>query len=894
MSKKSSLFNYITWCLQEKNTVPGTNWQAKLLTSEKADKSKQKTYTRKYYVLYNPKPNMNLNPFASIHYGIDNSAKQAHISVDKYFYSENSLDLNRRNLSYCHGTEYFIPPNPNDENQNIITVHYYFNLFGEYIHASCKDANGNKLTISIQQELILAERAKDYGVVIRAILKQKSQKYLNLCDEIELGKDEITIDLHKGKINQAQLHKKITHYTNLNDLKNKISDYKLDQSTSFNAFVQVVNKLMELKQEPLATNKPAVEEELEDTQYATNDFGATSALTIAKNHNNPTEYFKDEIKAYIKQLEALTKLSKKIKFNSTAQQVEDYLHNFNTLHANLLILSFKAPQKHQTQTNKLFRQLESLQTPEKIFANALEELNLAHIQATFTYCSYKFTCNIFHDIVNNLLSVAYDGDIAETLQIKQITDFLHENCESFRFYIQNISNILFETMDQSTISTLGYISLISNKELSKEIFSALLAYGADPNISFERIGDSYIYAPMFMINNQFTDDYYLKELMKYGMTFYSPAAFHMHVNKIPPSSATIRKFCKDVKNRLNELSPIIKNKNNIVNPATILYNPKQLNNPQIQCPFVNLTILRHNNPIDGDDSLYETFAKYCPLSSLLFSAAFCATQSLSYTLLVPNSKQNGLICVEDLLIDKANELASQTLTYNLAYIIQPSSKGIKFINIILKAIQQRFTFISAHDLQCASIELQDYITLFNNCSYSFSNFTLCYMSANFLYCLKGNLSEIDMATCIENLFNSALADMHEIKRLKNNLNLFLKNTKNDAANIQQEILNFKNTFNNLHELAFSNFWNTMRLAYSSPYPNNSILPMVSTAFQHMTSIINNDKLPSELKEKLLEKYVPCERLYMEKTKIMNNINATPQIASEANKHASTHKAKIKF
>jgi hypothetical protein len=549
---------------------------------------------------------MDLNPFASINYSIDDTAKQAHISIDKYFFSENSLDLNRRNLSYCHGTEYFIPQNPNDENKKFITVHYHFNLFGEYIHASCKDANDNKLTISTQQELILTERAKDYGVVIRAILEQKSQKYLNLCDEIELGKDEITIDLHKGKINQAQLHKKITHYTNLNDLKNKISDYKLDQSTSFDAFVQVVNKLMELKQETLVTNKPVIEEELEDTQYATNDFGATSALTITTNHNNPTEYFKDEIQAYIKQLEALTKLSKKIKFSSTAKQVEDYLHNFNTLHTSLLILSFKAPQKHQAQTHRLFRQLESLQTPENIFTGALDQANLAHIQATFAFCSHKFTYKIFDDIVTKLLLVANNEDIAETLQIKKITDFLHENCESFRFYMQSISKVMI-TIDKRNISILAFASLfIKNKELSKEIFSALIAYGADPNYPFLNIKYSYVYAPMFMISNKFTDDYYLKELIKYGMVFYNPAWFHMNVNNIRQSFKIVEKICKNTEKPLSELSNITKIKNITVNHTRVfnILAQHQSSNQKIECPFVNLTILRYDNPIDGDDLLY--------------------------------------------------------------------------------------------------------------------------------------------------------------------------------------------------------------------------------------------------------------------------------------------------
>jgi hypothetical protein len=33
MSKKSGLFNYIEWYLEEKNTALGTDWQTKLLTS---------------------------------------------------------------------------------------------------------------------------------------------------------------------------------------------------------------------------------------------------------------------------------------------------------------------------------------------------------------------------------------------------------------------------------------------------------------------------------------------------------------------------------------------------------------------------------------------------------------------------------------------------------------------------------------------------------------------------------------------------------------------------------------------------------------------------------------------------------------------------------------------
>jgi hypothetical protein len=168
------------------------------------------------------------------------------------------------------------------------------------------------------------------------------------------------------------------------------------------------------------------------------------------------------------------------------------------------------------------------------------------------------------------------------------------------------------------------------------------------------------------------------------------------------------------------------------------------------------------------------------------------------------------------------------------------------------------------------------------------------MSKTFLYCLKGNLSEIDMAACLENLFNSAMTDIHEIEKLKNDLNLFLKNTKNDAESIQQEILNFKNKFNILHELAFENFINVMKTACSSPYLSNLTPPITTETLQQMTGVINNDRLPAELKEKLLKKYMICKKMYLDITEIINHTNTTPQITSEANDQTSTHNTKIKL
>jgi len=275
----------------------------------------------------------------------------------------------------------------------------------------------------------------------------------------------------------------------------------------------------------------------------------------------------------------------------------------------------------------------------------------------------------------------------------------------------------------------------------------------------------------------------------------------------------------------------------------------------MNCVFINFT---HQEEARGKNLfLYREFAKYCPLSSLLFSAAMLLAKAGYYVSPAASNNESGLIYTHN-MADKLAEMVGLKLSKpcNLAYVISfvGSSNAVSLarLDIIREMLATRFpsNSISRSDLEKTLFELKNYLTILQSSAGDSKIAMNAYTAINLLYSLKGSLSEKEMAECIENIFNRGITQLRVVYQT------IATNITSDNG-IVNDI--FTRDISTLFEKAFGSFGYSVQLAYESPYEHNIQLLVVEKALKQMKFILNHKTLLPETKERLEPLYQTVEQ-----------------------------------
>ena len=834
MARKSGVFKYIELCLKENILSDVISWKAKLLT--KVDRSRQEKCN--YYILRNPEPLNELNPFKNLNYKLlQDQTYAAHLSFFESFHSDRSDIAGRRDLSYCHGTEYFIssefakPP-------KIIIVHYHFNMFGTYIHATCRDQSdqsGNRIPTTPQQEFILRERAQQYQEAFQQILEKKNAKYLALSEKIAKGNDELTLSVANGSIKQDELIKKVRQQCALNTIKDSIGDFKKDSSASFRMFEKIITQFSESNSTPVATVPTAVASEV-SAEYPEMLITATAQTPVIANQDTPienTNNYQDKIAEFATQLDDLSKISKTIKASSDEQQIANYLNALIAFRTGLFVFSLTFnTKKIASKLHKLSQETDKLKKPEQIFEAAIKDLNLAHIKASFEFCSHLVSYSFFSYLIDEWVVAAKAKDVAKEDKIAEIADFFSESSDSFLIFIKDISKMIYMRDDGSNsgFSVLG-LAYISG---SKKMFAAMLDYGFNVHAPLGVLNGEVLLALACMRIYNCEDDFYIHELIAHGLRF-NERIYTMTKQSIKESLASTNSLIS--RRTIKELNHLEKKMTTIgvkvVDGSMI--NNNQLHKEVTNCEFIKFTEVGLKKSL----ILYAAYAKYCPLSSLLFSAACIATRNSMNIYSLSSSKRAGLELTHSMQT-VFNEVFGLEPSYqykNILNFIDINNKPVdsvcvKMLTIICDMIRERFSAtLAIDDFENALAELDE---LLNAVTKQGDNEAIsgCYIATVFLFGLKGGLSATELLLCVQMWHNAGQAILAELEKAKD----AIRTTTRDP-NHQEEAQTTIAYLRDLNDLFMSKanekFMFAVQLAYLSPYPEIIDSKVVEACFTNL-------------------------------------------------------------
>lgn len=853
MPRKSGVFKCIELCLKDGSITNITSWDAKLLESSEL---------HRYYMLRNPQPRTEPNPFSKLNYQLDNRGNYAaHLSFFEEFYSHNSVFPNRRNLSYCHGTEYFSIYEPGGAHKRI-TVHYHFNISGKYLHTLAKDEAGVQIEVTSLQESIFRDRAIQYQTEFEKILAKKHLKLLELAKAVESGNDLIMNAVMQGNIAKPQLIAEIRRQAELNRVKDSIGDMKKDSSASFRMFEQIVIQTCEQAAVKDKFVAPMAQEL--SSEHTSLDVIEKQGITVSKAKKEQASKTKHsysaEIAVFETELHSLGLKSKLIRAKVSEQQVSEYLNDYIALRTRLLILSMDLQYKNEIKKlQSLLEQMALLKTPEAIFEQAIQELNLEHVQASFEFCSHSASYRIFSDLIDEWSQAAKNKESAKEDKIQAMAEFFSENSDSFGGFIKDRSQ--FISMPEHSdfgVSMLGTAFACK----SKKMFVAFLDFGVNLYVPWVLYKNGKTFdALSIMMQSKSEEDFYIEELMAHGLQFSRRAdAKTVQALKSSVQQPIIRRRRDKSIDKLMDAGA--KMGKQAITTLENYENHDETDGTTISCAFINFShsIERHKANL----VTYSSFAKYCPLSSLLFSAAILIKDGSVNIYSVASSKIPGLdlVAEDEEKLSMIMGIGHQSCPKNLCNLLDMGNAAVEptvvqCLSIICNAVKARFPVpLAGNDFETSLAELYNYARNMNQLK-SYDMASACFVAIIFLFGLKGELSCADYLRCVSIWRDAGLRQLEHVQQYKEAL---LRSLQKPQVMEPDLIKSFGQVMSSIFKQANAYFVYAIQIAYFSPYTLLTSDPIVLDCYDRSLDIINNAKLSVEVKQELQAKHRSLQQM----------------------------------
>ncbi len=454
------------------------------------------------------------NPFADRGFTWSSTPRQyPHLRIDLHYHSSISDLPGRRNLSYCHGTEYF------SRDKEIIQIHYYFDAFGNFTHAHTQFIPSKERVQLSDSELdILEQRANIYGAKVKDLMKQKAIDFSELTDSIEKKHLEILQKL-QGNFDKRQLLIEVDELIALIEQKNSFEDLRhVSAAPKF-----LIRSLQALRARinndeiaEVSSTTPVAERDKEPESAAVDTTVSASLPTKAK------VKAKDIKKAIAVQIDAeiarceqsIKKLTLLVKDHTSVEKtnVVEYLKLLDTTRIDLLGLTFLSrANKHQvTKIAKLYADAQSLPSAIKLLEDAVLKGDLELVKALFPFCEDLVTNRFYFDLFMNWVMGGADQELSTKKE--QIFDFFSENCPVFNNFIQKSPEmfIVIENNLQVNFAFFAY------NHKNQSMFAALFRYGLDPNAPMCNLDK--LFAPFTVIAKLNPSDtgFYLETLNRHG------------------------------------------------------------------------------------------------------------------------------------------------------------------------------------------------------------------------------------------------------------------------------------------------------------------------------------------------------------------------------------------
>jgi len=442
-------------------------------------------------------------------YFLSEEEYKPHLCIDSKWYSSDSSILARRNLSYCHATEYFA------NGGQMIEVHYHFDKFGQLtqIRSDLKKYSldgellKNHYEISAAEHKLLKQRSKHYGALFGRMFEDKKNTYLDICQQIELMFTQI-------------MEKFIRHNFKLEAITDDLETLK----TNLQKRVELEDNGKDVSGELFINNlnilaAKAADEDVVELKEALEDKLATTV-----NHTKPApKELKPQKKDVKVKLNPRLEIIEKKLASLRQGERKDYIAELDDLTNTILILhhhkDLTVAQK--ARLNKVEEQIKTMPTAMDFFTKAIQTGEQEKVNELYPHCSDRLNVEFYYMRLLEWQLNASEANKELVEKQEKVFDFLHENSAQFKYCIQNVASILHEQVDACGIGTgcfhnyLYMIYLANNPRM----FAAVLRYGLNPFASWfvdkKEVGHN---GMQIITKHPFNSSFYFEELLRYGVS----------------------------------------------------------------------------------------------------------------------------------------------------------------------------------------------------------------------------------------------------------------------------------------------------------------------------------------------------------------------------------------